>query len=142
MGSNLTRGMDGCLPFLCDGAVLSVGRGCALGPIIRLGSPTDNVYLSICLSNYLWLYSPFRAQAFYLVPQSFFTDGRTLWSSDQPVTRPLPKHRATQTQNKRPQTSTSQVGFEPTIPVFVRAKTFHALDRAATGIGYKIHSSK
>jgi hypothetical protein len=27
------------------------------------------------------------------------------------------------------------VGFEPTIPVFERAKTVHALDRAATGIG-------
>jgi hypothetical protein len=28
-----------------------------------------------------------------------------------------------------------EVGFEPTIPVFERAKTFHALDRAATMIG-------
>jgi hypothetical protein len=28
-----------------------------------------------------------------------------------------------------------QVGFEPTIPVFVRAKTVHILDRAATVIG-------
>jgi hypothetical protein len=26
-------------------------------------------------------------------------------------------------------------GFEPTIPVFKRAKTFHALDRAATATG-------
>jgi hypothetical protein len=26
-------------------------------------------------------------------------------------------------------------GFEPTIPVFKRAKTFHALDRAATVAG-------
>jgi hypothetical protein len=26
----------------------------------------------------------------------------------------------------------SRVGFEPTIPVFQRAKTFHAVDRAAT----------
>jgi hypothetical protein len=29
----------------------------------------------------------------------------------------------------------SQVRFEPTIPVLERAKTFHALDRAATVIG-------
>jgi hypothetical protein len=29
-----------------------------------------------------------------------------------------------------------RVGFEPTIPVFVRAKTFHASDRAATVIGF------
>jgi hypothetical protein len=28
-----------------------------------------------------------------------------------------------------------QVGFEPTIPVFERAKTVHALDRAVTVIG-------
>jgi hypothetical protein len=28
-----------------------------------------------------------------------------------------------------------QVGFEPTIPVFARAKTVHALDRAAAVIG-------
>jgi hypothetical protein len=28
-----------------------------------------------------------------------------------------------------------QVGFEPTIPVFERAKTVHALDRTATVIG-------
>jgi hypothetical protein len=28
-----------------------------------------------------------------------------------------------------------QVGFQPTIPVFERAKTVHALDRAATVIG-------
>jgi hypothetical protein len=31
----------------------------------------------------------------------FYTDGRTPWTSDQPVARPLPKHRTTQTQNKR-----------------------------------------
>jgi hypothetical protein len=28
-----------------------------------------------------------------------------------------------------------RVGFEPTISAFERAKTIHALDRAATGIG-------
>jgi hypothetical protein len=39
------------------------------------------------------------------------------------------------------------VGFEPTIPAFERAKTFHALDRAVTMIGflytghYKIYES-
>jgi hypothetical protein len=53
---------------------------------------------------------------------------------DKPVARPLPTHR-TQTQNKRTQTSIPQVGFEPTIPVFERAKGVHALDCAATVIG-------
>jgi hypothetical protein len=31
-----------------------------------------------------------------------------------------------------------RVGFEPTNPVFERAKIFHALDRAATVIGCNI----
>jgi hypothetical protein len=37
-------------------------------------------------------------------------------------------------QNKRTQTSMHRVGLEPMIPVFQRAKTVHALDRAATVI--------
>jgi hypothetical protein len=44
-------------------------------------------------------------------------------------------HGTTQTQNKRGQTSMPLAGFEPTIPVFKRAKTFHALDSAATVTG-------
>jgi hypothetical protein len=32
---------------------------------------------------------------------NFYTDGRTPWTSDQPVARPLPTHGTTQTQNKR-----------------------------------------
>jgi hypothetical protein len=31
----------------------------------------------------------------------FYTVGRTSWTSDQPVSRPLPTYRTTQTQNKR-----------------------------------------
>jgi hypothetical protein len=54
---------------------------------------------------------------------------------DQPVARPLPAHRTAQTQNKRTQTSMPQVGLEPTIPVFERAKTVHGSDRAATVTG-------
>jgi hypothetical protein len=52
-----------------------------------------------------------------------YTVGSTPWTGDQPITRPLPTHRTTQTQNKRTQTSMPQVGFEPMIPVFERAKT-------------------
>jgi hypothetical protein len=66
-----------------------------------------------------------------------YTAGRTPWTADQPVARPLPTHGTAQTQNKRTQTSMPQVGFEPTIPMFERAKTVHALDRAVTVIGYK-----
>jgi hypothetical protein len=58
---------------------------------------------------------------------------------DEPVARPLLTHRTAQTQNKRTQTSMPRVGFEPTIPVFERAKTVHALDRAATVNGLLTH---
>jgi hypothetical protein len=44
------------------------------------------------------------------------TVGRTPWTGDQAVSRPLPIHRTTQTQNKRTQASMPSVGFEPTIP--------------------------
>jgi hypothetical protein len=75
-------------------------------------------YLSICLSIYgctaLW---------------TLATVGRTPWTEDQPVVRPLPTHRTTRTQKERTQTSMPRVGFEPTIPVLERAKTVHALDR-------------
>jgi hypothetical protein len=45
-------------------------------------------------------------------------------------------HRTTWAQNKRRQTSIPWVGFEPTIAMFVRAKTFHALSRAVSMIGW------
>jgi hypothetical protein len=61
--------------------------------------------------------------------------GRTLWTSDQPVARPLPTHRTTQTHNKCTQTSMPWVAFEPTVPAFERAKTVHTLDRASTVMG-------
>jgi hypothetical protein len=41
-------------------------------------------------------------------------------------------HRATQTQNKRTQTSIPQARFEPMSPVYERVKTVHALYRATT----------
>jgi hypothetical protein len=63
-----------------------------------------------------------------------YTVGRSPWTGDQPVARPLPTHRTIQTQNKRTQTSMPRVGLEPTIRVFERMKTVHALDRAATVI--------
>jgi hypothetical protein len=64
----------------------------------------------------------------------FYTGSWTPWTSDQPVARPLPKYRTTQTQNKRTQIPTPWVGFEPTITAFERTKTVHALDHAAAEI--------
>jgi hypothetical protein len=67
-------------------------------------------------------------------------DGRTPWTSDWPVARPLPKHRTTQTQKNAytNQTSMPCMGFEPTIPASERPKTVHALDGSATVTGMKI----
>jgi hypothetical protein len=73
--------------------------------------------------------------AYFSVSRSTYTVGRTPWTGDQPVARPLPALRTAQTQNKRTPTSVPQMGFEATIPVFERAKTVHALDRAAPVIG-------
>jgi hypothetical protein len=64
-----------------------------------------------------------------------YTVGRIPWTGDQPVARPLPRHRTAQTQDKRTQTSMPRVGFKPTIPVFERAKTVRTLYRAAIVIG-------
>jgi hypothetical protein len=60
----------------------------------------------------------------------FYIVGRTPWTGDQSVAMPLPAHRTAQTQTSMP-----QVGFEPTIPMFQRAKTVYALDRGATLMG-------
>jgi hypothetical protein len=82
-----------------------------------------------------WLYSPLLGPGRFFNFVILHTVGRTPWTWDQLVARPLPTHRTTQAQNKRTQTYMPQVGFEPTIPVLERAKTVHALDCAVTVIG-------
>jgi hypothetical protein len=92
-----------------------------------------SIYLFICLSVYGSTVLVHLGSFFsFLI---LYTVGRTPWTSDQPVARPLPRHRTTQTQNKRTQTFMPCVGVEPTIPAFEPAKTVHASDRAATEIG-------
>jgi hypothetical protein len=71
----------------------------------------------------------------FLLDLGLFFSFLTPWTRDQSVARPLPAHRTAQTQNKRRQTSMPQVGFEPTKPMFERAKTIHTLDCVATAIG-------
>jgi hypothetical protein len=71
-----------------------------------------------------------------------FTDSRAPWANDQLVSRALPKHRTTQTQNKHihtHQTFMLYVVFEPTIPASERAKTVYALDRSVTVTGQHLH---
>jgi hypothetical protein len=91
-------------------------------------------YLSLYV--YLWLCSPLLDLGCFFSFLILYTVGRTPWTGDQPVARPIPTYRTTQTQNKRTQTSMPCVGFQPKIPAFERAKTVHASDRAATVIGY------
>jgi hypothetical protein len=59
----------------------------------------------------------------------------TPWTGDQPDARPLYLYTEQHKQKERTQISIPRVGFEPTTPVFDRAKTVHASDRAATVIG-------
>jgi hypothetical protein len=64
-----------------------------------LSSMSDpSIHLSMALRSFCWALaaSQFLNQ---------YTVGRTPWTGDQPVPRPLPTHRTTQTQNKRTQTS-------------------------------------
>jgi hypothetical protein len=82
----------------------------------------------------LWRYSPLLSFGRFFNYLILYTVGRTPWTGDQSVTRPLPKHRTTQTQNKRTQSSMPRVRFERTIPVFELA-----LDRAASVIGINIY---
>jgi hypothetical protein len=92
-----------------------------------------SIYLSICLSIYNPLLDHGRFFSFLIL----YTVDRTPWTGDQPVARPLPTCRTTQTQNKRTQTSMPCVGFEPTLPAFELATTVRAFDREATVIGIK-----
>jgi hypothetical protein len=85
--------------------------------------PVDSfIFCSICL----WLYSPCGPWTLFQF-LNLYTVGTIPCTGDQPIARPLPTHRTSQTQNKCTQTSMPRVGFEPTIPVFERANTVHAL---------------
>jgi hypothetical protein len=86
---------------------------------------TCAIYLCSCCSHLEQ-----RASVKRFVSRQFLnlkTVSRPPCTGDQPVTRPLPTQDNTNRMNA--------VGFESTIPVFKRAKTFHALDCEATVIG-------
>jgi hypothetical protein len=84
-----------------------------------------------------WLYSLLLGPGLFFSSVTFiYTGGRTSWTGDQPVARPLPTQDNANTEEMHTQTSMPWVRFEPTIPAFERAKTVHVLDRAATVIGW------
>jgi hypothetical protein len=90
--------------------------------------PLTTTYLSMAVQPFVGPWPLFSFLILYAV-------GRTPWTGDQPVSKPLPVHRTTQTQHKRTQTYMPRVGFKPTTIMFERANTVHALDRAVTVIG-------
>jgi hypothetical protein len=87
------------------------------------------------LSIYLWLYSPLLDLGRFFSFLTLYRVGRTPWTGEQPVARPLPTRKTTRIENKHTQTFMPLVGFELTIPAFEREKALYALDRAATVIG-------
>jgi hypothetical protein len=71
-----------------------------------------------------------------LLTYYFLNENIAFWNVTQES--PLPTYRTTQTQNKSIQTSMPLVEFEPTTPVFERAKMVHALDCSAAVIGWRV----
>jgi hypothetical protein len=84
----------------------------------QLTAALSTLCLSVCLSMDL---QPLSTLAAFFQLINLYTVGRTPWTGDKPVARPLPTHRRSQTQNKRTQISMLRVGFETTIPVLQRA---------------------
>jgi hypothetical protein len=64
-------------------------------------SNVHSLYSLSFFSLSLWLYSPFDLARFFFNFLILYTVGRTPWTGDRPVARPLHIHRTTQTQNKR-----------------------------------------
>jgi hypothetical protein len=97
-------------------------RFCRQNLVCRYGVQTAWMWIGVeggdtlyCLPYFLWpwtyyyfyyyycLYSPLLGLGRYFSFLTLYTVCRTPWTGDQPVTRPLPTHRTTQTQNKRTQ---------------------------------------
>jgi hypothetical protein len=98
-----------------------------------------SIYLSIYLSTYVStaLVDLGRLFSFLIHTQSVGLFGQWISPSQG-------RYLHTEQHNLRIntlKTSIPRVGLEPTIPAFERAKTFHALDRAATVTGCQIHYS-
>jgi hypothetical protein len=104
--------------------------------IIYLQGFLDTLLLNYYFFISLWFYSPLdlgRFLSFLIYTQSVGLLGRGISPSQGRYLHTKEhKHRISA------ETSMPWVGFETTIPVFERAKTFHALDRAATVIGFKL----
>jgi hypothetical protein len=90
-------------------------------PLIYL-SVCLGVYLSIYQSVYLWLYSSLLGLGLFQFIDLFYSVGRTPWTGDQSIARPLAAHRTAHKHKINTQTSMTWVGFEPTTPGLEWAK--------------------
>jgi hypothetical protein len=71
---------------------------------------------------------------------NLYTVGRTPWTGDQPVARPLPTHRTTQQRINAHRHPCLECDSNPRSPVFEWTRTVHASDSAATVIGLVFYS--
>jgi hypothetical protein len=84
-------------------------------------------------STHLWLFvGPWPLFSFLIFTQSVGPLGRGISPSQGRYLHT----QDSKTQNECTQTTMPRVGFEPSVPVFGRAKRVHALDREASVIGF------
>jgi hypothetical protein len=95
-------------------------------------SLSGKVIFSLSLSLSLWLYSPLKLGRFFSFLILYLV-GRTPWTADQPVARPLPTHGNTN-RIKAHRHPCLEWDSSPRSQCW-RAKTVDPLDRAPTVIG-------
>jgi hypothetical protein len=97
----------------------------------------SSIHPSIHPSIYLYSCSSHlenKASVKRFLSLQFLNRRQSIWLLGRGIS-PSQSRYLTQTQNKCKQTSMPRVGFKLAIPMFERAKTFRALDGAATVIG-------
>jgi hypothetical protein len=102
-----------------------------------VSSPSGKRYSCLIFSFiHQWLYSPLLGPGLCFSFVILYTVGRTPWTGDQPVTRPLPTHRTVQTKNKRTQTSNASSGIRTHVPSVRADEDSSCLSGGATVIRF------
>jgi hypothetical protein len=110
-----------------------------LSTYLQTYQPTHQpTYLPTYLPIYVWLYSPLLDLGRFFSFLILYAVGRTPWTGDQPIARPLPTHRTTQTQ-KKSRHPCLKWDSNPQSQCLRGAKTVHVLDRADTVVGESGH---
>jgi hypothetical protein len=86
-------------------AFCSVGNNCSSIIMSPIHVVTYSIDVNLCLCIHFihqWHYNPYVGPWPLLQFRNLlYADGKAPWTGDQPVARPLPKHRTIETQNKR-----------------------------------------